>query len=689
MPNRLIHENSPYLLEHAHNPVDWYPWGAEALQRAREEDKPIFLSIGYAACHWCHVMAHESFEDPETAALMNKHFINIKVDREERPDLDSVYMSAVVAMTGQGGWPMSVFLTPEGQPFFGGTYFPPERRYQRPSFREVLQAIARLWQEDRGRLLQSAQEITQHLQQGALPGSGRPTATLHPLDFGQVVMRLAQSYDWRFGGWGQAPKFPQPMAIEFLLLRLHQGGSMEGEMATHALEAMGRGGMYDVLGGGFARYSTDDRWLVPHFEKMLYDNAQLASAYLHGWLLSGREDFRRICENTLDFIVTELSVEVADGPLPQLAFCSSLDADSEGEEGKYYLWSQEEIHQALPPAQARLFCAAYGVTEAGNFEGRNVLQRAATPEELARQFDLTPSEVQRQLELSRQTLLQIRRQRVPPRRDDKALTAWNALALTAFAEAARYLQRPDYLAVAQGNATFLLEQLRTEAGLLRSWREGQSRYAGYLEDYAALVLALLALYQSDPQPRWFSAAQQLTAEMITHFYVAGEGFYDTRHDQQALILRPRDLQDNATPSGNALATLALQQMAVYQGREDWAALAEANLMQVQEWAEKYPLSFACWLRAFHLAANPPKELALLGPPRHPVYQEMLKVLWGQYRPDCLVAQAENATAAPEAPALLHHRPLLNEQPTAYVCRQFTCLQPTNSAQTLQSQLEST
>ena len=373
MPNKLIHENSPYLLQHANNPVDWYPWGSEALDKARSEDKPIFLSIGYAACHWCHVMEHESFEDNDTAAIMNKFFVNIKVDREERPDLDNIYMQAVVAMTHQGGWPMSVFLTPTGEPFYGGTYFPPVRRYNMPAFQEILGTIARIWQDDRPRLLQSAQDITQNLQNGSIQNSG--TKLLKPEILNQAINNLEQSYDWAYGGWGKAPKFPQPMVIEFLIQQAIRGNKQALEMIEHALSAMAKGGMYDVVGGGFARYSVDNHWKIPHFEKMLYDNAQLARAYLHAYLITGDPFYRQICEKTLDFVLREMTN-------PQGGFYSSLDADSEGEEGKFYVWTLDEIRNLdLDETDIELLIAAYGITEPGNFEGANALQRNLSDDE--------------------------------------------------------------------------------------------------------------------------------------------------------------------------------------------------------------------------------------------------------------------------------------------------------------------
>lgn len=685
MSNQLFNENSPYLLQHAENPVDWYPWSEEALEKARREDKPIFLSIGYAACHWCHVMAHESFEDPDTAAIMNEHFINIKVDREERPDLDSIYMSAVVALTGQGGWPMSVFLTPDGKPFYGGTYFPPVRRFNMPAFREVLLGIARNWQEDRSRLIDAGSELTQHLHETQTFGASSEPLSEKYTD--EAALRLAQTYDWVNGGWGAAPKFPQPMAIEFLLQRAARGDKLALDMGSHALHAMARGGMYDVIGGGFARYSTDDKWLVPHFEKMLYDNALLSRAYLHAYLLTQNLAFRRVCEETLDFIVREMkSPPVGDGS-SEGGFYSSLDADSEGEEGKFYVWTPEEISSALSdPQNTEFFLAAYGVTEQGNFEGQNVLQRALDDFALSERFNLPVDEIPGRLSVLHAQLLLARENRIRPGTDDKVLVSWNALALIAFAEASRYLKRPDYLAVARQNADFLLTELHPGDRLLRSWRKGHARHNAYLEDYAGLILGLLSLYQSDPDPWWFNSAIQLAEEMLQHFRDEQDGFYDTRDDHGPLVTRPKELQDNATPSGNSLAATALLQLAAYTGRGDWRDLAESMLVSIQGSAVRYPTAFSQWLCAIDFAINPVYEIAVLGEPLDPNTQALTQVIWSRWRPFSLAAIS--AFPPPQnAPPLLHDRPLLQDRPTAFVCQNFTCQLPVNSPQQLQAQLK--
>ena len=673
MPNHLIHENSPYLLQHAANPVDWYPWSQEALDRASAENKPIFLSIGYAACHWCHVMAHESFEDPTTAALMNEYFVNIKVDREERIDLDNIYMQAVVAMTGQGGWPMSVFLTPEGQPFYGGTYFPPTRRYNLPSFQEILLAIARLWQQDRQKLKQSAQQITHYI-----IASEQTSTPPHPnstIDLNDAVSKLTKSYDWEHGGWGKAPKFPQPMIIEFLLRRATRGDNQAQDIALHALRSMAKGGLYDVVGGGFARYSTDDQWCVPHFEKMLYDNAQLALVYLHAYLISGSPIYRDTCEQTLDFIIREMLH-------PLGGFFSSLDADSEGIEGAYYTWTIQDIHNAIPDlSNQELIVAAYGITLEGNFEGRNVLQRKRSDEQLAAQFSIHKADIPALLYALHQQLLAYRQSRIRPATDDKIILSWNALMLTAFAEAGRYLLRSDYTAIAIRNGRFLLDNLHIDDRLLRSWRAGGARHNAFLEDYASLILALLALYQSDPNPFWFSSASALANELVANFKDPSGGFFDTRSDQPELLLRPKNLQDNATPSGNALAALALLHLHAYSGETRWYDLAMHSLKITQASASEYPTAFAQWLSAFDYAQGPSTEVAILLKPGDAQPSPFQDVLWSQYRPR-FVAAIASPPASPGSPALLHNRELVNGQPAAYVCRHNVCQFPVTTTDEL-------
>ena len=705
--NRLSNVTSPYLLQHAHNPVDWYPWGEEALSRARTENKPIFLSIGYAACHWCHVMAHESFEDPETAAFMNEHFVNIKVDREERPDIDAIYMQATVAMTGSGGWPMSVFLTPDLKPFYTGTYFPPVRRYNMPAFKDLLAGIARSWKEDPAEIERVSGQVSVHLQQ-ALNANINSGSTFTQEDLDTALKSLIDTYDWEHGGWGAAPKFPQPMAIEFLFRRsvhspIGRGmpeGQGEGEntplipnpspdgrrnlnAALHALKSMARGGMYDVVGGGFSRYSTDNSWLVPHFEKMLYDNAQLVRAYLHAWQITGDDFFKRIVVESLDFIAREMTH-------PDGGFYSSLDADSEGEEGKFYVWSLEEIREILQD-DSEIFEAAYGITQRGNWEGKTVLQRALDDASLAARFpgQLDPDTVPAKLSESHSRLLAARATRIRPGTDDKILTAWNGLMLAAIADASRTIPEEElqnkYLLLATHNAEFLLGSLRLNGKLKRSWRDGKLTNEVFLEDYAALILGLLELYQTDFKDKWFAAAKELADEMIESFEDPNGGFYDTPKDSENLLLRPKDLQDNATPSGNALACEALLKLAAFTDNGKYRDLAEKALGLVADMAPRYPTAFARWLSAADFALGNVKQVAVLNEAQAEDGSDLIRFVQSAFRPNMIVA----ASAYPpsnESPSLLEDRPLKNGKATVYVCEGFVCKNPVTSISDLKELL---
>ena len=679
MPNRLTHENSPYLLQHADNPVNWFPWGQEALEKSKKENKPIFLSIGYAACHWCHVMAHESFEDPDTAALMNEHFVNIKVDREERPDLDSIYMSATQALTGSGGWPMSVFLTPDLQPFYAGTYFPPVRRYNMPSFREVLLALANAWDNEQEKVFDSAQRVTLHIQgQGAISQFELQLKQEH---LEATVKSLLDGYDWGYGGWGDAPKFPQPMTIEFLLRRHIVGQEEALKPALHALDAMARGGMYDVVGGGFSRYSTDNFWRVPHFEKMLYDNALLARAYLHAWQTTREPEFKRIVSETLDFVTREMTN--SEG-----GFYSSLDADSEGKEGEFYVWTAEEIKATLGE-DYEFFQTAYGITERGNWEGRTILQRAVDNATLAARFALDPESVAAKLTESHARLLTVRAKRIRPGADDKALTAWNGLMLATVAEAARVFDGEDkgnqYHTMATRSSEFLLTALRPDGRLCRSWRDGKVTEEVFLEDYAALILGLLELYQTDFDNRWYATALELADEMIERFNDPKGGFFDTPIDGETLVLRPKDLQDNAIPSGNALACEALLKLSAFSDNGHYRDLAERPLNLIGEGATRYPSAFARWLSAADFALGNVKQVAVLGETQDKNFQALMQVIRNGYRPNVITATSVYPPAE-NAPLLLRNRPLLENKPTAYVCEGFVCRQPVNNPDELQSQL---
>lgn len=682
MPNHLATESSPYLLQHANNPVDWYPWGQEALSKAKLENKPIFLSIGYAACHWCHVMEHESFEDPETAAFMNENFINIKVDREERPDLDNIYMQATVAMTGSGGWPMSVFLTPDLKPFYTGTYFPPVRRYNMPSFKEVLTGLSNAWENDRNEVEKTSGKVLEHLQsQVKLQGNDLLTSE----HFEPIAKAIQESYDWGYGGWGDAPKFPQPMALEFIMQHsVTSKTDAYAKLIKHYLYAMARGGMYDVVGGGFSRYSTDNQWRIPHFEKMLYDNALLVRAYLHAWQITKDPFYQRIVEETIAFIEKEMTHE-------QGGFYSSLDADSEGEEGKFYVWSLDEIRTVLNE-ETTFFEAAYGVTAKGNWEGKTVLQRAMDDVTLAARFGLTPELVQTKLADCHSKLYTARSLRIRPGTDDKVLTAWNGLMLAAVAEAARVLaevspQASNYLNLATRSAEFLTTNLRPNGQLRRSWRDGKTTNEVFLEDYAALILGLLELYQTDFNTKWFATAKELADEMIEKFYDPNGGFFDAVGNDEHLLIRPKDVQDNATPSGNALACEALVKLAAYTDEGKYRDLAEKGLGLVTKFSLRYPLGFARWLSAAHLAAGTLKQVAVVGEAGDPSFQSLISALRSEYRPNMVVA-ASSSSQKENSPALLHDRGMVNGKATAYVCEGFVCKQPTTEVETLFEQLNS-
>lgn len=678
MSNQLGNENSPYLLQHADNPVDWLPWGEEALERAKTEKKPIFLSIGYAACHWCHVMAHESFEDLNIANIMNDHFVNIKVDREERPDLDNIYMNAVVAMTGQGGWPLSVFLTPDGNPFFGGTYFPPQRRYHLPSFKEVLISVMHAWQNDRAKIESSGEQIIAQLSVSLDRATARQE--LDPKATEKAALALAQAYDWEHGGWGSAPKFPQAMAIEFLLRLASKGDKFALDIAVHALDSMSQGGLYDLVGGGFARYSTDEHWLVPHFEKMLYDNVQLALVYLHAYKLTGNQRYRDIVENTLDFLIREMMH-------PAGGFYSSLDADSEGVEGKYYVWTKEQFIEALQGEDDIEFAlAAYNIRERGNFEEANILRQSLSVEELAKRYQLPAPEVTAKLSKIKSLLMQARDARLRPGTDDKVLTAWNGLALLVFSEAAKYLFSEKYLIMAMRNADFLLMHLWKSDQLFRSWRNNNVNQPAFLEDHAALALGLISLYQIDPNIRWYEAAVRLVKEIMQSFTDPAGGFFDTHIKHEKLPYRPKDIQDNATPCGNALAVTALLHLAGYAGQHEWRAYAESMLASIQELAIRYPVAFGQWLCAIDFRATPLFEVALVGHPSDVQYQNLVSSIWEKFRPNLIVAQSKpNPPAA--SPPLVQNRGLHNQKASAYVCQNFVCNLPVNTPEQLKAQLE--
>ncbi len=659
MPNRLQHSLSPYLLQHAHNPVDWHPWGPEAHDRARAEDKPIFLSIGYSACHWCHVMERESFEDAEVAGELNVHFVPVKVDREERPDLDEIYMEAVQALTGRGGWPMSVWLTPDLKPFYGGTYFPRENGRGMPGFLPLLRRIAELWRSQRDELEAQAAELLQEVgRQGRLePGR----AMAGPAFFEAALGDLRRSFDARWGGFGGAPKFPQHMAVELILRR---GTAADQAMALRTLDAMGEGGMYDHLGGGFARYSVDDRWLVPHFEKMLYDNALLARGYLLAFQATGDARHAAIARGTLDYLLRDLR-DGAGG------FHSSEDADSEGVEGKFYVFTPAEIESVLGAADGGRFCAAYGVTAEGNFEhGTSVLHRFSAP--------TTDEAGEAGLEPLRRRLLAFRDRRVRPGKDDKVLAGWNGLALSAFALAHRVLGDRAYLDAAEACAGFLRRELWRDGMLLRVWRRGQAQIPAFLEDHAALANGLVDLYEAGFDPAWLRWAEAIIDAMRAGFEDRRDGgFFATREGQADIVVRPKPGFDNAIPSGNTLAAQALLRLGAHLGREDLVRSAEATLACFAPWMARAPRAFLAMGSVLDLALGDPLEIVVAGALEDPATQRLLAVARQAFLPNAVVS------AGLEHGLPLHRdRGPVEGKPAAYVCRNRACAAPVASPEAL-------
>jgi hypothetical protein len=616
---------------------------------------------------------------------MNEYFVNVKVDREERPDLDRIYMNAVQAMTGSGGWPMSVFLTPDGVPFYGGTYFPPTPRHGMPSFTQVLLGVADAWKNRRRDLIEGGKRVLNAIERQNAAGAAVDDQELKRETLQRAASGLQQQFDRRHGGWGDAPKFPQPMVLEFLL-RHHRATDDENalNMVAQTLEAMARGGIYDQLGGGFHRYSVDQRWLTPHFEKMLYDNSQLARVYLHAWQVTGDLFFRTITQEILDYVVREMTD-------PAGGFYSTQDADSEGEEGKFFVWTPDEIRQVLgeeaSPLQvqrgggdgrgglADAFMAAYGITERGNFEGKNILEFVG---DMGQRSALVEA---------RRKLFAAREKRIHPARDDKVLTSWNGLMLAAFAEAARILARDDYRQVAERNARFLLKELRQDDGrLLHTWKDGTAKQNGFLEDYSYLMEGLLELYQTTFEPRWFVAAQELAETILAHFAAPDGGFFDTSDDHETLVIRPRDLQDNATPSGNAMAVTALLKLAGFTNDLRYVDIARQALAQIQSMMARYPLGFGQWLQALSYALSQPREIAIVGDPDAPDTQALLAAVRDGYRPFQVVALSAPG-AQPSAVPLLQDRGLVEGHAAAYVCRNFTCQMPVTKPERLRAQLE--
>ena len=679
MPNRLIDETSPYLLQHAHNPVDWYAWGEEALARARAEDRPILLSIGYSACHWCHVMERESFENPAIARLMNELFVNIKVDREERPDLDGIYMQAVQALTGHGGWPMTVFLTPDGAPFYGGTYFPPEDRGHMPGFPRVLTGVAEAYRARRADVDKNAAQLREMLQRKIVPPQ---TGPLTPALLDRALQGVIGSIDWAEGGFGGAPKFPQPMTLEFLLRQHVRTGSGQALRAVElTLDKMADGGIYDQLGGGFHRYAVDRIWLVPHFEKMLYDNAQLARVYLQAFLATGSPRYRQVVEETLEYVRREMTH-------PDGGFYSTQDADSEGEEGKFFVWTVEEVDALLGAEDGPLFRAFFDVTRAGNFEHQNILHIAEPAEAVAERLGVTLERLGAAIERGRGILHAAREERVHPGRDEKVLTAWNGMMMRAFAEAGAALERPDWVEVAARNADFVMRELWRDGRLLRTWKDGCAKLNGYLEDHACYADALVALYEATFDLRWLEDARTIADVILDRFAdTESGGFFDTASDHEQLVTRPKDIFDNATPSGTSVAVDMLSRLALLTGDERYRQAAEGVLTMFATIASEHPTSFGRLLCALDFAIGRPREIAIVGPFESEATRALRRAVFGRYLPNRVVAGSPGPADGDTIP-LLQDRPLRDGRPTAYVCEGYVCQTPMTGAEELTALLTS-
>ena len=670
MANKLANETSPYLLQHAENPVDWYPWGEEALEKARDEGRPILLSIGYSACHWCHVMAHESFENDEIAAQMNDLFVNIKVDREERPDIDSLYMASVQAMTGHGGWPMTVFLTPDGRPFYGGTYFPPVDQGGMPGFPRVLQGVHEAYRDRREQVEESAGALAGRL--GEVFRAELPPGSLNSELFDAALDNLERQYDSENGGFGGAPKFPVAMTVELLLRIQHRNGDQRAiEMAHHSLDRMARGGLYDQVGGGFHRYTVDGIWLVPHFEKMLYDNALLADAYVQAFQATGELFYRTITEEALDYVLREMTS-------PEGGFYSTQDADTEGEEGKFFVWRPDEVREVLGD-DAGAVIELLGITERGNFEGSNVLS-IPNREDRMRWRD-------EQFAPLRQRLFEARAERTHPGRDDKILTSWNGLMMRAFANAGWILDSERYTEAARANARFLRDDLQQHGRLLHSYKNGEARIEGFLEDYAFLIDGLLALYRATFEPEWIEWARDLARVAVDNFYDAGEGaFYDTSASSEQLIARPRDPFDNATPSGNSVIADSLTRLSHLIGDIEFTRLARSVIEEHVGVASEHPHGLSRLLVAADFATGPSAEIAIVGQENAPGRQEMLAALREEFLPRVVVAAAEPDDDAAETIDLLLSRDLVDGKPAAYVCINHACQMPITEAAAMLEQV---
>lgn len=664
--NRLASETSPYLLQHKDNPVDWYPWGDEAFAEAHKQQKPVLLSIGYSSCHWCHVMAHESFEDPETAAVMNDLFINVKVDREERPDIDAIYMNAVQAMTGRGGWPMTVWLTPDQEPFYAGTYFPIRPTHGMPAFSQVMAAVQDAWVNRRKEVAEQGAKMVAAIDRVIPPADQLPT--MDTLE--SAYRQLLDSYDHNHGGFGGAPKFPQEPALEFLLRVTDEPWAPDAKgMAFGTLASMADGGIYDHLGGGFARYAVDSVWLIPHFEKMLYNNGQLARLYLRAWQLGGPESFRNVAVETLEYILTDMTH-------PDGGWFSAEDADSEGEEGKFYVFGYDEFHR-LVTERSDLVGTALGVTRGGNFEGASHLFAAVPYEQVATQYDTDVADVSRLVQQAKSELLAERATRIRPGLDDKVVTAWNGLMLRAFAEAGAITGEERYLEAARNNARFVAEHLTVDGRLMRSWGKGKSIVPGFLDDYSAYALGLFTLYMATGEVEWYESAASLVSDMVDLFWE--DGWFQVAGDAEKLFTRPKDQMDNPSPSGASMATEACLWLGLYTGDSQYLTLAEAAILEAGRLIESYPSAVGHLLAVTHSLLSGYREVAIVGADA----PELAQAVWEGFRPNLVLAQDAGHSDHDRVPLLAGRA---TSGSVAYVCENFACQVPAEDIETLRSQL---
>ncbi len=678
--NRLIDETSPYLLQHAHNPVEWHPWGEGAFQKAKSDNKPILLSIGYSACHWCHVMEHESFENEEIAALMNENFVSIKVDREERPDLDEIYMNAVQMLTGHGGWPMTVFLTPEGKPFHGGTYFPPEDRHGLPGFPKILKAVAHAYKDKPQEIEKNVNQIVSALNRiSSSQESQRPFSRETVI---QSAEQLSQAYDPEYGGLSRAPKFPNVGVFE-LFLR-HYRSSKERrflEMVSHSLTKMAEGGIYDHLGGGFHRYSVDAKWLVPHFEKMLYDNAQLVRLYAQIYSITQDPLFKQVVEESMDYLLREMLH-------PEGGFYSTQDADSEGEEGKFFIWSRDEIMQIVGEEIGEIFCRIYDVSEYGNFEGRNILHPTITLEQSSKYFKREVKEIEEFVEKARTKLFQEREKRVKPFRDEKILTSWTGLMLSGLAEAFKLLAKPSFLEAAANSADFFFTRMVRDGFLLHTYKNGQAKLRGYLDDYSFIIVGLLDLYEATLEHSNLDRAKQLAETMIREFWDDTDGgFFFTGISHEKLISRTKPFSDSSIPSGNAMASQALLRLYHYTGKEDYLKKAEKVLRLHYDTIEKQPFGFAHMLSALDFYLEKPQEIVLVGEKKDQATKDLLHEIYSLYLPNMTLQVVEPGQSLKEISPLLEGKHQIDGKPTVYVCHNFTCSPPVTWREDLKGLLE--